>query len=115
MTYCIVLAVAVGVAAGDPCCNTCEDGYAHYYSVPKQGGGSQCGQACLQPSRYSYWKLFEPALTPGTCASQGFTRYTETATDGVCPLCVTNDRYTQPGASDATVVEAGNHSDSHGT
>ena len=108
----LTLASATGTGR---CCDVCPSGKQMYYSIPKQGGGLQCGQACLEPSRYPEWKLFEPALTPGSCASQGFTHYTETATDGVCPLCVTNDRYTQSGASDALVAEASNQSDSHGT
>eukprot|EP00937_MAST-01D_sp_MAST-1D-sp2_P004968 g4968.t1 len=88
-------------ASESACCHECGEGKQKYYSVPKQGGGQQCGEACLEPSRYPEWKLFEPALLPGSCASQGFTQYTETATDGVCPLCVTNDRYTKPAGARA--------------
>ena len=109
--------LTLGAATGTSrCCDECAGGKQMYFSVV----GKQCGQSCLEPSRYPAWKLFEPALTLGSCASQGFTQYTETATDGVCPLCVTNDRYTQPGAaavagaSDAARAGASERSDSHG-
>ena len=79
-----------------PCCATCEDGYEHYYSIPNPGPGSECGECCLRPSRYWFWKKLEPKLLNGTCASQGFTVYKSTERDGVGPIAVTNDRYIKP-------------------
>jgi len=89
-----------------PCCVKCQDGYAKYYSIPKgQTGAKECGECCLKPSLYKFWKLFEPALLPGSCAAQNYTVYKETERDGVGPLAVTNDRYVQ-GSQDRVRLES---------
>ena len=77
------------------CCKTCQEGYQKYYSIPK--GSVECGECCLQPSRYEFWKKFEPALLPGDCKSKDYTVYKDTERDGIGPLAVTNDRYIQAG------------------
>jgi hypothetical protein len=89
-----VFATLLSLAAGDACCKTCADGYEKYYSIPNPDEAApQCGECCLQPSRYTFWKLFEPKLLKGDCVSLGFTKYNGTETDGIGPLSVTNDRY----------------------
>lgn len=92
-----MVALANGLSA-EPCCQTCEAGKEKFFSIPSQTDPNpQCGECCLEPSRYHFWKLFEPKLLKGDCASQGFTEYTSTETDGVWPLSVTNDRYMRKG------------------
>nr|ABV22320.1 unknown [Karlodinium veneficum] len=90
-------------ARGDrsaPCCEVCESGKEHYYSIPSPDEpNAQCGETCMMPSRFKFWKLFEPKLSKGTCASKGFTKYVSTETDGVWPLANTNDRYVQGNSS----------------
>eukprot|EP00746_Dinoflagellata_sp_MGD_P002814 gnl/MRDRNA2_/MRDRNA2_105494_c0_seq1.p1 gnl/MRDRNA2_/MRDRNA2_105494_c0~~gnl/MRDRNA2_/MRDRNA2_105494_c0_seq1.p1 ORF type:complete len:363 (-),score=59.11 gnl/MRDRNA2_/MRDRNA2_105494_c0_seq1:177-1265(-) len=96
----LLLAVFGRAALADPCCTTCESGKEKYYSIPNpQENNPECGECCLDPSRYSFWKVFEPKLLKGDCASQGFTKYTKTETDGVWPLQVANDRYVRANAS----------------
>jgi len=68
-----------------------------YYSVPNPGANAECGECCLKPGLYKFWKLFEPKLLEGNCASLGFTKYKSTETDGVSILSVTNDRYVRDG------------------
>ena len=81
-----------------PCCRTCEPGKQKFYSIPHPDApGAECGECCLNPKLYNFWKLFEPKLLPGACAALGYTVYNSTETDGVPPLAVTNDRYTKPG------------------
>lgn len=80
----------------EPCCQTCESGKEKYFSIPEPSATNpQCGECCLDPSKYKFWKVFEPKLLKGDCASQGFTKYVSTETDGVWPLQVTNDRYVE--------------------
>jgi hypothetical protein len=84
-------------AVPGPCCQTCAAGQAKYYSVPNPDEPNpECGECCLKPSRYPFWKLFEPKLRSGGCAAQGFTVYRSTEKDGIGPLAVTNDRYVRP-------------------
>jgi len=89
-----VLSIAV---AAEPCCQTCPSGKEKYYSIPNpKEANPQCGECCLQPSRLKFWKIFEPKLLKGDCASNGYTQYVSTETDGVWPASVTNDRYARP-------------------
>lgn len=94
-----IFSVALGKEAG-PCCKACEAGKEKYYSVPSQKDPNpQCGETCITPSRYTFWKVFEPKLLKGDCASHGFTKYVSTETDGVWPLANTNDRYVHSGST----------------
>merc|ERR1712070_519804 len=76
----------VEVDGDTPCCKTCEDGYEKYYSIPNQKGVIECGECCLKPSLYHFWKLFEPKLEKGECGPLGYTKYVSTETDGIPPL-----------------------------
>merc|ERR1719282_894964 len=79
-----------------PCCQTCKSGKEQYYSIPDPSETNlQCVEFCLDPRKYKLWKIFEAKLLKGDCASQGFTKYVSTETDGVWPLRVTNDRYVE--------------------
>jgi len=85
--------------AAAPCCQACEPGKEKYYSVPDPDEAHpECGECCLQPSRYHFWKWFEPKLLRGDCASQGFTKYKSTGTDGVGLISVTSDQYVRADA-----------------
>jgi len=87
------LAVANGAVAA-PCCKTCQAGKQKYFSIPHpEDANSECGECCLEPRLFRFWKVFEPKLQSGLCASQGYTQYTKTETDGVWPLEVASDRY----------------------
>jgi hypothetical protein len=93
---CLLFASAVTAAASIPqCCKTCEAGKDKYYSIPNpdEPDGGECGECCLKPGNVKFWKLFEPKLLKGDCATHGFTKYKSTEKDGVGPLSVTNDRY----------------------
>jgi len=95
--HCVALllsALRLLASASGPCCQACDSGKEKYYSIPDTTDpNAECGECCLQPSRYSFWKLFEPKLLKGDCASLGYTQYKSTETDGFPPLAVTNDRY----------------------
>lgn len=95
LNACLKVASAPG-----PCCKTCKSGKEHYYSIPDPDKpNAQCGETCMVPGRVKLWKMFEPKLTKGTCASQGFTNYISTETDGPWPVGNTNDRYTKTNSS----------------
>merc|ERR1712012_896280 len=56
----------VGSTADTPCCKTCTAPLAKYFSTDAPHGF--CGEACIDPSKYSTFKVFESNLTQ---AAQG--------------------------------------------
>lgn len=67
-------------------------------AFPIQWKQTQSVASCaLGPQGTDFGKKFEPKLLEGDCATQGFTKYVKTETDGVWPLEATNDRYVRPG------------------
>ena len=92
-----ILALFASPARAEPCCATCTPGTAKFYSVPEPSRvGAECGECCLRPALFRFWRLFEPPLAPGGCAARDFTVYVSTETDGVPPFAITNDRYRRP-------------------
>merc|ERR1711865_1094329 len=54
-------AVVASVSGKDACCNTCEAPLEKYYSVDMPHGF--CGEACMDPAKFSTYKVFESNLT----------------------------------------------------
>merc|ERR1719146_331551 len=82
-----LLASTAAFAQGDMCCQTCADGLQKYYSVDMKHG--HCGEACIKPSQFHLFKVFEPNLTIAdgstgysSCADLGWPKYRETVTHG---------------------------------
>jgi hypothetical protein len=83
-----ILASLAGFAQGeDMCCQTCADGLQKYYSVDMKHG--HCGEACIKPSKFGLFKVFESNLTIAdgstgysSCADLGWPKYSETVTHG---------------------------------
>lgn len=97
--------LATFAAGQDKCCETCPSGQQKYYSVDSKHG--HCGEACLNPSSFKAFKIFEPNLTIAdgstgytSCAELGWPRYTETVTHGdpLKILTCTLDLYDHDGA-----------------
>jgi hypothetical protein len=84
------------------CCGACDEsaGYAKYYSVDH--AHNMCGESCIQPSRFHFYKLFEPGLEPAksagesVCRELGYSVYDSTPTHGFGPVKATVDLYKQP-------------------
>ena len=78
-----------------PCCNTCDEGLTKYYSISNVLGN--CGETCLESSKYPIYKLFEPGLTYSSsdtiCKDLGFKNYVKTETHGIWPVTATVDMY----------------------
>merc|ERR1712039_639229 len=88
--------------ADEPCCKTCEEPLKKYYSVDVPHGF--CGEACMDPSKFNIYKIFEKNLTlaesDSPCQEQftptgtHYTEYSNTVTHGVPGLlAVTLDLY----------------------
>jgi len=101
---------AVTSAAG-PCCNECKPPLVKYYSVDRAHGF--CGNACMDPKKFSIYKKFEANLTlvdadHPDCAGQYtpdgkfYTDYDSTVTHGdpFGVLAVTLDLYAPTGMPD---------------
>ena len=59
-----------------------------------------CGESCIYPSWYNFYKLFEPGLaydnhTSYPCYSYGYTVYNSTVKHGFWPLTLEVDLYEQ--------------------
>merc|ERR1719199_552032 len=87
-------------AAADPstpCCKVCTTaGEEKYFSIDLKHGF--CGEACMKPSLYPLYKIFEPALEKATtsntpCADNNYHGYKETVTHGFGPVKMTLDLY----------------------
>merc|ERR1711865_852109 len=75
-------------AAAGPCCKSCAAPLEKYFSVDVPHGF--CGECCMDPKKFSIYKLFEKNLTKasdGTPCSEQFTpkgghytKYTKTVT-----------------------------------
>lgn len=90
------LALSVGVASADgPCCKACVEPQEKYYSIDTAHGF--CGECCMEPSKYSLYKIFEPGLTKATdntpCHTNEYSNYTKTVTHGFGPVKMTLDLY----------------------
>jgi len=90
------------------CCQTCtKAGEEKYYSVDTKHGF--CGEACMKPSQYPLYKIFEPGLKKATdntpCADNKYHKYKETVTHGFGPIKMTLDLY-YPDAKKADVQVA---------
>jgi len=79
--------LAVFAQGEDMCCQTCAEGLQKYYSVDMKHG--HCGEACIKPSKFGLFKVFEPNLTIAdgstgysSCADLGWPKYSETVTHG---------------------------------
>jgi len=88
---------AILASGDDMCCQTCADGLQKYYSVDMKHG--HCGEACIKPSQFGLFKVFESNLTIAdgstgysSCADLGWPKYSETVTHGF-GLTVTLDLY----------------------
>lgn len=97
-----VLASIAGLAHGDDrCCVTCPEGQQKYYSVDMKHG--HCGEACIRPSSFEAFKIYEPNLTIAdgstgytSCAELGWPKYTQTVMN---PMMSLRDLYDQDDAS----------------
>lgn len=98
----------VAASADGPCCKTCELPLVKYYSVDLAHGF--CGEACMDPKKFSTYKKFEANLTlvndtypdcSGQYAADGthYTDYDSTVTHGdpFGILSVTLDLYAPTG------------------
>merc|ERR1719238_792678 len=58
---------------------------------------NNCGEACMDPSKYWLYKLFEPGLekseTNTPCADRKYDDYKDTPTHGFGPIKMTLDLY----------------------
>jgi len=106
----VVMLVAAATAVG-PCCKKCELPLVKYYSVDLAHGF--CGDACMDPKKFSIYKKFEANLTlvddkypdcSGQYAPDGshYTDYDSTVTHGdpFGILAVTLDLYAPTGMPD---------------
>ena len=79
----------------DPCCHDCTDGLEKYHSVDHIM--NNCGEACMDPSKYWLYKLFEPGLeksdTNTPCLDRKYDDYRNTPTHGFGPVKMTLDLY----------------------
>jgi hypothetical protein len=80
----------------DPCCHACSEPLEKYYSVDHLHGN--CGEACMDPSKYWLYKLFEPGLAKDDtsnepCKDRGYDDYQYTPTHGAGPIKMTLDLY----------------------
>merc|ERR1719438_468800 len=102
MKSAILSVSSFAVAISTPCCKTCEAPLLKYFSVDEPHGF--CGESCIDPAKFSQYKLFEKNLTIATsddaCAKEfvpdgsHYTDYTKTETHGVPGLLsVTVDFY----------------------
>jgi hypothetical protein len=82
------------------CCkNACtKEGDSKYYSIDKIH--HMCGEACMPPSDFLKYKLFEPGLklatTDNMCDYLKYGEYVETETHGFGPIKMTVDLYKKP-------------------
>lgn len=110
-----VLASIASLARGDDkCCETCPEGQQKYYSVDSKHG--HCGEACIEPSSFKAFKIFEPNLTIAdgstgytSCAELGWPQYTETVTHGdpLKILTCTLDLYDRDDSANLDVTVSG--------
>ena len=80
----------------DPCCHDCQSPLEKFYSVDTKHGN--CGEACMDPSKFWLYKIFEPALAQDTstntpCKDRNYDDYLYTPTHGVWPVTMTLDLY----------------------
>ena len=79
----------------DPCCHDCSEPLEKYHSVDHIF--NNCGEACMDPSKFWLYKLFEPGLeksdTNTPCADRQYTDYQNTPTHGFGPVKMTLDLY----------------------
>ena len=65
-----------------PCCGQCQEPLQKYHSVDYVF--NNCGEACMDPSMFWMYKVFEPGLeksdTNTPCADRNFTVYKNTPT-----------------------------------
>jgi len=102
--------VATAAAGSGPCCKTCELPLVKYFSTDAPHGF--CGEACMDPAKFSIYKKFEANLTKATSANpcseqwtpsntKQYANYTETVTHGIPHvLSVTLDLYAPMGMPD---------------
>ena len=76
------------------CCEICKNGEAKYYSIVTKT--DTCGESCIKPSEYWFFKLFEPGMLlaqdANPCHSFGYTNFSETVSHGF-PITVKVDFY----------------------
>ena len=91
-----------------PCCHSCTEPLEKYHSVDHIF--NNCGEACMDPSKFWIYKLFEPGLekskTNTPCADRDYTVYKSTPTHGVYPITMTLDLYAPTPKDIETEVEA---------
>merc|ERR1712070_601844 len=79
----------------DPCCLSCTAPLEKYHSVDHIM--NNCGEACMDPSKFWLYKLFEPGLekseTNTPCADRKYDDYKDTPTHGFGPVKMTLDLY----------------------
>ena len=96
-----------GAEPTTPCCNSCTEPLEKYHSVDHIF--NNCGEACMLPSKFWIYKLFEPGLekseTNTPCADREYTDYKNTPTHGFGPIKMTLDMY-GPTKKDEDEVEA---------
>merc|ERR1719231_1449560 len=96
----------------NPCCIQCTEPQEKYHSVDHTF--NNCGEACMKPSNFSIYKIFEPGLekseTNTPCADRNYTDYVNTPTHGVWPITMTLDLYapTKDQVDAEAVVEENN-------
>ena len=84
-----------GAEPSDPCCLSCTVPLEKYHSVDHIM--NNCGEACMDPSKFWLYKLFEPGLeksqTETPCADRKYDDYKGTPTHGFGPVKMTLDLY----------------------
>ena len=101
-TFALVALLGSTIAASsDICCNTCPDNMIKTWSIDDIF--HQCGEGCIQESKFWLYHLFEKNLTKASsntateCADRGYTLYDSTQTHGIPHiLSVTVDLYKTP-------------------
>ena len=76
------------------CCSKCVN-EVKYYSIDKKY--DMCGECCLNPKKFYFFKIFESGLTlaenENPCETLGYSSYVETESHGLLFLKVTLDLY----------------------
>ena len=79
------------------CCETCKNGEVKYYSIVTKS--ETCGESCMKPSAYWFFKIFEPGMLlaqdANPCYSSGYTKFSETVSHGF-PIKINVDFYKKP-------------------
>ena len=87
------------VSVEEKCCSECtKNNKVKYYSVDRKY--DMCGECCLNPKKFYFYKIFESGLTlaenDNPCETLGYTKHVGIETHGFFAFSVTLDKYKKP-------------------